>query len=663
MPLDASTMIQNGHARHTDVLQFVQLLTGVMTDQPVTVANTITVGAAPMTLGAVANRPFIAPALSGALSLGTASNVRWNVDVSGPLLAQLDNQYDIGASGANRPRTIYAGTSMNAPAFVAATFTASVSVNSPLYTIANGGNTLTTFTQPTYSILYLQNANGTSSGNQGYLDLLATEAVEMYFNYNRTATTGNPVDATKPWGRLIVSAAYGGGGMFFEVAAAGGTSMVGKMSVNPAGNMALAGQLQLNGARGANQGSVQHLASLPSNDVSVFAEGGNLYGWFTNTSGQLVLQGGGGSGWIGASMGTLYSHGAVVADSYMQTPTYFVGPSQTQYIQDAGGGIIRYLCAAAGRHNFENGAGGYGDIWGRWLSLSDGANAVVQSMTGSMYVRASSGSVIMDSGSLSVSTTVSCTTLSASGNVWVNGGILYFSSGASYMQWNGARIAFTHGIDIMGVTLSQETARGYGALMTASGQGDFVLGGGTSILYLHPNLTVGIQQNAPYMDIFGYAYVRATGGGFVAQSSYYYMNTALSIAMYSDGTYIRPTHSLGFNTTGNQVVWPNGSYISGNSGYVQGSNRKLKLAIESVEDDALLAVVRDPRLGVNTFEWPDDPRRNIGFMADDVATVLPEYAFYDEDEPSGYSAQEMTVMLWGAVRALSKKIEVLEGKA
>jgi len=42
MPLSAVNMIQNGHLIHQDVLQFVNLLTGVMADQPVLITNTVT---------------------------------------------------------------------------------------------------------------------------------------------------------------------------------------------------------------------------------------------------------------------------------------------------------------------------------------------------------------------------------------------------------------------------------------------------------------------------------------------------------------------------------------------------------------------------------------------------------------------------------------------
>jgi len=49
---------------------------------------------------------------------GTAVNSglkRWLFSATGPLLAGLDNTYDIGASGASRPRNIFAGTSVQTP--------------------------------------------------------------------------------------------------------------------------------------------------------------------------------------------------------------------------------------------------------------------------------------------------------------------------------------------------------------------------------------------------------------------------------------------------------------------------------------------------------------------------------------------------------------------
>lgn len=63
-----------------------------------------------------------------ALNIGTAGNVgmyfhtnggaKWYLESGGNLLCYTDNTYDIGASGANRPRTGYFGTSVVAPSFI-----------------------------------------------------------------------------------------------------------------------------------------------------------------------------------------------------------------------------------------------------------------------------------------------------------------------------------------------------------------------------------------------------------------------------------------------------------------------------------------------------------------------------------------------------------------
>jgi len=51
------------------------------------------------------------------LSLMSGGTQRWNVDGSGHFLAEADNTYDIGASGANRPKNVYIGGSTVIGAF------------------------------------------------------------------------------------------------------------------------------------------------------------------------------------------------------------------------------------------------------------------------------------------------------------------------------------------------------------------------------------------------------------------------------------------------------------------------------------------------------------------------------------------------------------------
>lgn len=45
--------------------------------------------------------------MANAIVFSTAQTPRWNISSSGHLLASTDNAYDIGASGANRPRNLY----------------------------------------------------------------------------------------------------------------------------------------------------------------------------------------------------------------------------------------------------------------------------------------------------------------------------------------------------------------------------------------------------------------------------------------------------------------------------------------------------------------------------------------------------------------------------
>ena len=66
------------------------------------------------------NNTFINESAADTISLTTGGTQRWNVTSTGHLLAEGDNNYDIGASGSNRPRDVFiAGTTTG----VAASFT------------------------------------------------------------------------------------------------------------------------------------------------------------------------------------------------------------------------------------------------------------------------------------------------------------------------------------------------------------------------------------------------------------------------------------------------------------------------------------------------------------------------------------------------------------
>ena len=122
-------MVTKGHLIHDDVKQYADLLTGVMTDQPVVIANTASVTDLTITNSSINQTSFInnfiinagandliLQSSAGDVRLATNGTTRWRTKQAGHLLAEADNTYDIGASGANRPRTIYAASSVVASA-------------------------------------------------------------------------------------------------------------------------------------------------------------------------------------------------------------------------------------------------------------------------------------------------------------------------------------------------------------------------------------------------------------------------------------------------------------------------------------------------------------------------------------------------------------------
>lgn len=68
---------------------------------------------------------------AASLSLVTANVAKWSINSSGSFLAGLDNTYDIGASGATRPRTGYFGTSIVTPAATVSNVTLTGTISFP----------------------------------------------------------------------------------------------------------------------------------------------------------------------------------------------------------------------------------------------------------------------------------------------------------------------------------------------------------------------------------------------------------------------------------------------------------------------------------------------------------------------------------------------------
>lgn len=107
---------------------FLPLAGGTMTGAILFNAdNTIDIGASGATrprtgyFGTSVVTALVASPAATALSFASAGTTRANFSTSGHLLFNLDNTYDIGATGATRPRVIYAGTRIETLEFRVAT--------------------------------------------------------------------------------------------------------------------------------------------------------------------------------------------------------------------------------------------------------------------------------------------------------------------------------------------------------------------------------------------------------------------------------------------------------------------------------------------------------------------------------------------------------------
>ena len=87
---------------------------------------------------------------AASLVLTTANTLRWQVTSAGHFLAVTDNAYDIGASGANRPRNLY----------IAGSFDALGSIASPAFYAGPSGNA-TAMTTPTNGVFRITNNSAT----------------------------------------------------------------------------------------------------------------------------------------------------------------------------------------------------------------------------------------------------------------------------------------------------------------------------------------------------------------------------------------------------------------------------------------------------------------------------------------------------------------------
>ncbi len=118
---------------------------------------------------------------NGPLEFFTNNTRRWKIDANGHFIAETDNTYDIGASGATRPRTLYVGTSVVSPNFLA---TGSTTLQS--FTAINSTTTNATTTNIYTSGIASSTETRASTAILGYLTSLFGNFTNLLVNGSST---------------------------------------------------------------------------------------------------------------------------------------------------------------------------------------------------------------------------------------------------------------------------------------------------------------------------------------------------------------------------------------------------------------------------------------------------------------------------------------------
>jgi len=306
-------------------------------------------------------------------------------------------------------------------------------------------------------------------------------------------------------------------------------------------------------------------------------------------------------------------------------------------------------------------------------------------------------------GSLRVGTGAAVATvgdLGVSRNSAPTTGVLYFgNTTVHYLYYNGSGFVLTDPLTVPSISAS-------GTVTAASG---FILNKGSYIWWGDQNSKIFVNtDNNVYHDTYNAGwYFRNSNTGFsntltidatgIVNAAQYmrargfqcigdgsttgpclWLEDSRQVKIFYDSTYGdvnipygNGVHSPYFKAASGFVATNGLSNLTLESGYVQSnwasamgtawgvrSVRALKKAVEPLGDEVCFNYVLDPTLTPYRYEHVDttiDKKKHIGFIAEEMHTVLPEYTMYDVDgNVVGINYAQMSAMLWGALRYLAQ---------
>ena len=609
MPLSAVNFVTKGPVMHADLLQFYNLFTGVMTDQPITFPNVVSIGGSqgnttvPLKLYGAAGQTTH---LFDLYADHSASQPGWGMAALG--------QMGWGPGGAasidttlSRVATQNGHASDTAGILITPYLEVAGNIQAVTYVYTNGATVTGPGANPlqlTINQDLLVNRNvyvgDTSHILHGPVNATTSLSIECSTGYSflcgssGTQITYNGYWDGTNWMRFNTSNTFfvwylDASGATLSYAAAAANPISGQtnlLRVDAVGNLTAGGNVFT--VQGAGQGSATWIMS-----------GGNL---LNRMDGSWYFQNAAGS----ANRMTLDNGGNLILGGFCQVGNTLVFSVNGYYWAGIAG-------VAAVRTN------GSIQVDGGAVYFEASRAVMIQwrSDLGALYIPYGNG-IYTSVGTFTGQVTISSYCRVANGLATDNGNLYFRNDNAIYISWDGGSLRTSHNILNMG------------ALYYFSGNGGIWMGNwdGSSIHTSHP-LFVG---GAPGTGI------TYSGGG--ANQSITCSGAVLSA-------------SWQFNAPG---------------GYTQNSSEKIKTNIVTIPESKWHSLLRDDSLRGLHYQRTDVPdiageRWEYGFSADRWLARVPEVVTTDADgEPESMYYNGVVPFLWEAVRCLLARVESLEAQ-